>query len=152
MKSHKTSRNPRASGRIFMLLAAGFSALALLFAGCSKKAYFQQSSVVPAARGFVKVDKDHNQNYKIELQLSNLAEVERLADAKNTYVVWMVTDNQEVKNIGQINSGSGMFSNKLKASFSTSSSTRPTKIFITSENDGGIQTPGDLVIMTTDSF
>lgn len=152
MKKQKAFYSPVAPGRLFLMMAAIFSALVLLFAGCSKKAYFQQSSVVPAARGFVKVDRDHNQNYKIELQLSNLAEVERLQDSKNTYVVWMVTDNQETKNIGQISSGSSMFSNKLKANFSTSSSTRPTKIFITSEDDGGTQTPGDLVIMTTGVF
>lgn len=152
MKQHTTFYNPILPGKMLFITAIGISLLFLLLTGCARKAYFQQSATVPAARGFVKIDKDHNRNYKIELQVSNLAEVERLPDSGKTYVVWMVTDNQEVKNIGQIESGSSMFSNKLKASFSTSSSTRPTKIFITSESDGGTQTPGDLVIMTTGDF
>lgn len=152
MKEHSAFYNPVSQGRVLLVMVLILAGIIWFFTGCSKKAYFQQSSVVPAARGYVKVDKNRNNNYKIDVQLSNLAEVERLQDAKKTYVIWMVTDSKEIKNIGQIKSGSNMFSNKLKASFSTASSTRPTKVFITSEDDGGTQTPGDLVIMTTGDF
>jgi hypothetical protein len=34
----------------------------------------------------------HNNNYTIKIKLQNLAEVERLLENKNTYVVWMQTD------------------------------------------------------------
>jgi hypothetical protein len=122
------------------------------FSACAKRVNFQTSSVVPAARGNVKVSRDNNQNYNIQLQVSNLAEVDRLETSRETYVVWMVTDNNETKNIGLLNSSSGMFSSKLKASFETTSSTKPTKIFITAEDDGAIQYPSNKVILSTDSF
>lgn len=64
----------------------------------------------------------------------------------------MVTDNEEKKNIGLLNSSSGILSNKLKADFETSSSTRPRQIFITAEEDASVQYPGSRVILTTDRF
>jgi hypothetical protein len=86
------------------------------------------------------------------LHLSDLAEVDRLQKAKESYVVWMVTDNEERKNIGLLNSSSGMLSSKLKANFETSSSTRPMQIFITAEEDGSVQYPGSRIILSTDRF
>jgi len=122
------------------------------FSSCARKISFQTSSVVPAARGDVKVKKDNNNNYNIQVSLNNLAEPKRLEPSKNTYVVWMETSDNVTKNIGQINSSTGFLSNKLKASFETVSSTKPTKIFLTAEDDAGIQYPGTQVIMTTNDF
>lgn len=124
----------------------------LLISSCSRKVNFQTSSVVPAARGNVKINRDGNKNYVIRLHLSDLAEVDRLQMSKESYVVWMVTDNEEKKNIGLLNSSSGILSNKLKADFETSSSTRPRQIFITAEEDASVQYPGSRVILTTDRF
>jgi hypothetical protein len=129
------------------------AAIALFFfSSCARKISFQTSSVVPAARGDVKVKKDNNNNYSIQVSLNNLAEPKRLEPSKNTYVVWMETSDNVTKNIGQINSSTGFLSNKLKASFETVSSTKPTKIFLTAEDDAGIQYPGTQVIMTTNDF
>jgi len=124
----------------------------ILVSSCSKKVNFQTSSVVPAARGNVKINRDGNKNYVIKLHLSDLAEVERLQMDKESYVIWMVTDNEEKKNIGLLNSSSGRLSNKLKADFETSSSTRPIQIFITAEEDASVQYPGSRVILTTHRF
>ena len=135
---------------ILMIVTA---AIALFFfSSCARKISFQTSSVVPAARGDVKVKKDNNNNYSIQVSLNNLAEPKRLEPSKNTYVVWMETSDNVTKNIGQINSSTGFLSNKLKASFETVSSTKPTKIFLTAEDDAGIQYPGTQVIMTTNDF
>jgi hypothetical protein len=68
------------------------------------------------------------------------------------YVVWMETADNVTKNIGQINSSTGFLSNKLKASFETVSSTKPTKIFLTAEDDAGIQYPGTQMVLTTNDF
>jgi len=135
-------------------IAIGLIAFVVIisFNACAEKVNFQTSTVVPAARGFVKVTRDNNKNYVIHLQLANLAEVDRLQTAKGTYVVWMITDKEETKNIGLLNSSTGMFSNKLTASFETSSSTRPKQIFITAEDDGAIQYPGNEIILSTDRF
>ena len=64
----------------------------------------------------------------------------------------MVTDREITKNVGQLNSSRGIMSKQLKGSFKTVSSSRPIKIFITAEDDAGIQYPGAQVILTTDKF
>ncbi len=122
------------------------------FSSCSRKASFQTSSIVPAAKGSVKVKKDKNSNYQIKISITNLAEPKRLQPSKETYVVWLQTDNNLIKNIGQINSSTGFLSSKLKASFQTVSSFKPNKIFITAEDDATIQYPGSQVVLSTDNF
>ncbi|CAN5386254.1 hypothetical protein BH11BAC5_BH11BAC5_23570 [soil metagenome] len=119
---------------------------------CSKKISFQKSNVVPAASGTVKVKKDNNNNYKISLAITNLAEPNRLQPSKNVYVVWMDTDNNRIKNIGQIKSSTSFLSKRLKASFEAVSSFKPIKIFITAEDDADIQYPGMQVVLSTEHF
>ena len=122
-------------------------ALVLFLGSCAKKINFINSSVVPAARGTVKVNKDKNNNYVINLQVEHLAEAKRLSPPKNMYVVWMITDKNEIKNIGQIKTPSN-----LKANFDTKSAFKPTKIFITAEDDADIQNPISPVVISTDVF
>ncbi len=135
-------------------MLSGMAALliVLTMVSCSKKVSFMTSSVVPAARGYVRVKNDDNKNYAIEIHLSDLAEVKRLQPAKNTYVIWMETDKQMTKNIGQINSSVNSITKKLKASFETVSSFKPIKIFITAEDEASVQYPGTQVVLTTDRF
>lgn len=135
------------------ILFGGLAMLMLVSLGsCARKVSFLTSSVVPAARGTVKVKKDNNDNYRIQVNLTNLAEVKRLQPPRQTYVVWMVTGQEAIKNIGQINSSTSLLSNKLKASFETVSSVKPNKIFITAEDDANIRYPGTQVILSTDNF
>jgi hypothetical protein len=124
----------------------------LSLASCTKKIAFLTSSVVPAARGNVEVKKDKNMNYVIQIDLSELAEVTRLTPPKQSYVVWMVSDKDNAKNIGKINSSMGGISKSLKASFQTVSSSKPNKIFITAEDDAAIQYPSTQIILSTDNF
>lgn len=126
-------------------------ALMLLLQSCASKYAFQTSSIVPAAEGSVKVSKDNNHNYGIHVNLFNLAEPQNLQPARQIYVVWMESEQQMVKNIGQINSSAGMLSKRLKASFETVSPVKPIRIFITAENDQNVQYPG-LEIITTERF
>jgi hypothetical protein len=118
----------------------------------AKKIGFLSSAVVPAARGYVKVIRDNNENYLIRVQVSNLAEVNRLQPARQAYVVWMITDHEITVSIGQIKSSTTFLSTKLKASFTKVSLTKPIKIFITAENDATTQTPNEQIILTTDRF
>ena len=118
----------------------------------AKKVGFLSSSVVPAARGYIKLERDINENYIIQVRISNLAEVNRLQPSKQAYIVWMITDREKTVNIGQINSSTTFLSTKLKASFMKISSTKPIKIFITAEEDATTQIPNKQVILTTDRF
>lgn len=105
-----------------------------------------QSSVVPAAEGYVIIHTDRNKNHFIKIRIKNLAEIERLDPAMKTYVVWMDTDRETTLNIGRINS-----SNHLNVSFEAVSSFRPIKIFITAEENESNNAPGK-IILTTDNF
>ena len=118
----------------------------------AKKIGFLSSSIVPAARGYVKVKRDIYENYLIQVKISNLAEVNRLQPSKQAYVVWMITDHEITVNIGQIISSTTFLSTKLKASFQKVSSSKPIKIFITAEDEAGAQSPNEQVILTTDRF
>lgn len=127
------------------------AALFLLFTlnSCATKMAFQTSSVVPAAQGKVKIKKDNNNNYNIDLNVERLASPERLNPSKKFYVVWMNTEGKAARNIGQIKTSSGLFSNTLKSSLHTVSTSKPTGFFITSENDENVQYPsGDVVLKT----
>ncbi|RTY65071.1 hypothetical protein EKL97_07225 [Flavobacterium sp. LS1P28] len=124
----------------------------LSISSCGKNIAFQNSIVVPAANGSVNVTKDSNKNYLIKIKISDLAEVNRLQPSKNVYVVWMETDGDIVRNIGQIKSDSGFLSSKLRATFETVTAYKPSKIFITAEDDGDIQYPGMQMILSTNKF
>ncbi|MEZ7498578.1 hypothetical protein QO200_07475 [Flavobacterium sp. Arc3] len=126
--------------------------LTATFSSCSKNIAFQTSTIVPAARGEVKITKDNNKNYVINIKLENLAEVKRLESSKQAYVVWMETDDSMVKNIGQIKSDSKFLSSKLKANFETVTPMKPTKIFITAEKDPAVQYPDTEIIISTRNF
>jgi hypothetical protein len=119
---------------------------------CAKNVSFMTSSVSPAARGDVTIKTDKNNNYIIDIKVQNLAEVERLQFSKQTYVVWLVTDQEVSKNIGKLKSSGGIISRQLKASFTTVSSSKPIKIFITAETDANAQYPDSQVILSTDRF
>ena len=118
----------------------------------AKKVKFLNSSVVPAARGYVKINRDKNLNYFIQIDVSDLAEVYRLEPSKLTYIVWMVTDEEITMNMGKINSTTGFLSKKLKATFETVTSLKPMQIFITAEDDPSRQTPGLQVVLSTSKF
>ena len=121
----------------------------LILSSCSRKMTFGTSSVVPAATGSVKIKKSKNDNYNIDLKTTYLAKPEQLTPPKNVYVVWMRTEDNQVKNIGKIKSSSGFLSKTLKGELNATSTSKPTSFFITAENDGNIQYPGNEVVLQT---
>ena len=144
INTQKTSKNIFSIAIIFLLV---FS-----LASCSKKISFQTSSVVPSAEGYVKVKKDNNNNYSINLSVTRLANPQRLEPSKNTYVVWMETAGNGTKNIGSLNTSSSLFSKTLKSSLRTVSPFKPVGLFITAENNTDIQYPGSQVVLKTNHF
>ncbi len=122
------------------------------FTSCAKKITFLVSPIVPAARGYVKVTRDQNKNYIVNIDLLDLAEVERLVPSKKVYVIWMVSDKDITINLGQIKSSENNLTKKLKATFKTVTAFKPTKIFITAEENSEIQYPEAQVILSTDRF
>lgn len=136
----------------FNLTASLLLSTALLFAACSQKVGFQPSTVAPAARGDVKVDKDNNNNYAISVDVKMLAEPARLSPPKSVYLVWMETEGNGLQNLGQIKTDDGLFSSTLKASMKTTTPYKPRRIFITAEDNAAVTGPSGYVVLTTNSF
>ena len=134
---------------LLVILVAG---MILPLTSYAKKIKFMPSSVVPAAKGYVKVKSDNNNNHVIKIEIRDLADVERLNTSKVSYVVWMETDQGRMENLGQLNSSSGFMSKQMKANLETVSSYKPTKIFVTAEEFVNAQSPGERVILTTERF
>ena len=141
----KTIRFSAKTRKIFL----GFLTVMIMlpFSLQAQKIPFVQSSVAPAAEGYVKIRTDRNNNNIIKIRIKNLAEIERLDPAMKTFVVWMVTDRDSTDNIGRIHS-----SNRLNVSFEAVSSFQPIKIYITAEENENTQVPSEKIVLTTDNF
>jgi len=128
---------------LFAILCMG------LLSACSHKMVFSNSSAVPAATGHIKYKKDNNGNYAISVKVVNLAPSTSLTPSRDTYVVWEETDDNGIKNLGKINSSSGLLSKKLKATLNAVSPYKPRGFLITAENDAQISYPSSEVILRT---
>jgi hypothetical protein len=133
------------SKRLVLLITAF---VMITFSSCSKKMIFSNSSVVPAAVGTVKIKTDNNKNNVIEVNVDNLAPASKLSPPRETYVVWMVTENNETKNLGQLIIDTNFLSSSLKGSLKTISAYKPDYIFITAEDEGDVEYPGMKVLST----
>lgn len=141
--------------KLVRLNLPGFLALlivSVLFSACAKKIVFQPSVKVPAATGKVKVKKDANNNYSIRMDIRNLADPGRLSPPAKVYVVWIMTKENGLKNIGQIKPSTGFLSGKVKASLEAVSPYKPTRVFITAERNTDILYPGNEEILSTRDF
>ena len=127
-------------------------AITIFFGSCAKKIQFTPSASVAAAEGFVKIKKDENKNYSIEIKLSNLAEPERLQPARKVYIVWVETKTNGIKNVGQLKSSKGLFSNALEGTLTTVTAFEPVRVFITAEDTASIQYPGTQTVIQTQNF
>jgi len=133
---------------------SGFLMITMLFfiASCTTNASFLNSSVVPSAKGKVKIKQDNNQNYRIKVHIKDLAAVERLQMAKETYVVWLETERGSYENLGQLISSTGFMSKQHTAALETVTSFKPVRVFVTAENGLNVRYPDSVVILTTDKF
>jgi hypothetical protein len=111
---------------------------------CAQKAPFQTSSVVPAAEGKVTIKNDKNENYSNKKDITNLTDVDRFQPPKKSYVVWLESSQGPPRNVGRI-----VASDRLKVSFETVATLKPTKLFIRAEDNENVQFPGSMVVLIT---
>ncbi len=121
----------------------------VLLSSCSRKLQFATSTVVPAAKGTIKYKKDGNNNYAINVKIYNLANPKNLTPSKNTYVLWMETQQSNVQNIGQVVSSTGWFSSTRKATLEAITPFKPRSFFVTAEDNPTVSYPGSLVVLRT---
>ena len=120
---------------------------AILITACSKKVTFPVSDVVPAAEAVLKVEKDDNKNFEIDLEVSNLARPDRLTPERRHYVVWMVTKKHGTINIGNLD-----INRKNNGELNTSTAYEPIRIFITAEDDNKPVLPSTQVVLNSGEF
>ncbi len=121
-----------------------FGAVVLFLASCATTAKFPVSSVTPAAEITAKIKQDKNKNYVIEVIARNMASADRLTPPKNNYIVWIVTENNGTKNIGQL-----LSENAKKSQLKTVTPYYVTEIFITAEDQADISFPYGIEISRT---
>ena len=129
----------------FRILSYIFAAI--MISACSKKVVFPTSQVLPAAEAVVKIDKNDNDNYEVQLEVENMAKPDRLDPPRDTYVVWMVSEKN-----GTINMGNLRISNKLKGSLETVTPYKPICFFITAEEKQDVATPSTQVVLNSENF
>lgn len=120
--------------------------------GSAQEVHFKASTVVPAAEGSVKVSANKDKGYNIDISILHLAGPGRLQPAAKTYIVWMDTEQNGVKNLGEMQSKDSFLSNTLKASLKTTTPFKPIRIFITAEDVAAISNPQGQEVLTTTTF
>ncbi len=118
----------------------------------AQKVHFKTSSIVPAAEGTVKVSTNKDKGYNIRINILHLAGPQRLQPASKTYIVWMDTEQNSTKNLGEMQSKDGFLSKALKAHLTTTTPFKPTRIFITAEDVAAVSNPHGQQVLTTRTF
>lgn len=113
-----------------------FIGVIAMLSSCATTAKFPVSRDVPAANIVAKKKQDKNNNYVIKLTAENLAEPGRLSPPKKNYSVWIVAENGDVKNLGQLS-----FRNAKKVVLEAVTPFNVKEIFITAENQGDLTYP-----------
>jgi len=117
------------------------SVLMFVITSCATVVKFPVSTVEPAADITAKIKKNNQNNYVIEVTANYLASVERLSPPKKMYVVWLVTSENGINNIGQMKND-----NAQKMKLQTLTSFEPKEIFVTAEDEGNITFPSGIEI------
>lgn len=121
-----------------------FLGIIILLSSCATTVNFPVSTAVPAAEIVAKKKQDKHDNYVIELTAKNLADPGRLDPPKNNYSVWIVTENGETNNVGQLTNV-----NAKKANLTASTPFDVKEIFITAEDQGNLTYPRGIEISRT---
>ncbi|MFT4030788.1 MAG: hypothetical protein QM669_00050 [Siphonobacter sp.] len=127
------------------LYFATFMVVLHVMTSCSSKMTFGTSVTVPSASGTVTFKTDKNKNYIMDVNVRNLAPPKNLTPSKNTYLVWMESDEKGLQKLGQLLPSGKMLKGNLKAT----SVEKPKLVFITAEDYVDALTPEGTVILTT---
>jgi hypothetical protein len=116
-------------------------ALVFVLSSCGTTVKFPVSNVTPAADITVNKQYDKNGNCRISITAKNLAAVDRLTPPKSAYVVWIVSETNEVRNIGQLKN-----KNAQTAKLETLAPSKFSEIFITAEDRADVTYPAGIEI------
>ena len=115
--------------------------LLILLASCATTKTFPVSDIVPAAEIKVKQKTNNNDNNEITIKAKYLASPQRVSSNATAFVVWMVTEENGIKNLGALYNENGEDSE-----LETVTSFKGSEIFITAEEEAGVSMPQGLEI------
>jgi hypothetical protein len=118
---------------------------------CGKKISFLPSTVIPTAKGYVKIKEDKNDNYAVNLQVKDIVKSKELQPSKKVYVVWVETMENRAHHLGKLESSKSLFSGTRKGQLKTVTPAKPVRVYVTAEDNGTPQFPSE-VILTTKLF
>lgn len=119
-------------------------ALFCTIADAAKKFPMTATSIVPAARGEVNIDKDKNGNTRVNMKVEHLANPENLTPPAVAYVVWLQDKGGSPKNQGQLK-----VDKNLTANFRTVTQSKDFDLFVTGERDASATTPSEQLVLRT---
>ncbi|NNK12270.1 MAG: hypothetical protein HKP08_13075 [Flavobacteriaceae bacterium] len=108
----------------------------MLLASCATTKTFPVSELAPAAEITVKQKTDNNDNNEITVKAKYLASPDRVSSSATTYVVWLLSVENGLKNIGALYNENGEDSE-----LQTITSFVGSEIFITAEKEADISRP-----------
>ena len=100
------------------------------------------SSSEPAASGKVSYEHDRNGNIKLEIKTEHLAAPERLTPAKNSYVVWIRSNDGQTQNAGVLK-----VNHNLEGSLTTTTPIKAFDVVITAEDSPNVSQPSGPEVM-----
>jgi hypothetical protein len=118
------------------------STMCLMFALLCTVAYADKTfpmtaaSIVPGARGDVKIGRDKNGNTSLKVKVQHLANLENLTPRAVAYVIWLQERGGTSENLGQLK-----VDKNLNGSFETVSPSKNFDLFVTAEQDLKAKSP-----------
>ncbi len=112
---------------------------------CTPKMAFLNSTIAPAVSGNVRVKKDKNANYIVNVDVANLAPAKNLDPPKNTYLVWMESSDRSVRKLGQLSPAG----RALEAKMTATAVSKPDVVFVSAEDNADVEYPAGPTVITT---
>jgi hypothetical protein len=140
-RNEDAKRISMVSGNVWAVIM--FGVFSFLMTSCNSNHSLAGST---GARGDIKITAQKQDNYQIKIAVSNLAQPASLNPPKQTYVAWMITDNNMTKRLGQVKISNAVISRNLTASLETESFLKPTRVFLTAEEDEDTTYPASQVV------
>jgi hypothetical protein len=121
--------------RKFFTICLTFALLSTV-AYAAKKYPLTAASIVPGARGEVKVSQDKNGNTELKMAVQHLAHPDNLTPPQSVYVVWLQERDGNAENQGQLRPDKN-----LKANFRAITPLKTFDIFVTAEQNSQATSP-----------
>ena len=124
----------------------------MVMSSCGGTADLLTASFIPATRAYVKVKQDRHDRYVIQVVLHHLIQQPEKQSARQTYVVWMVSECDGIYNLGALKVSSFLSPSAFKTTFRPGRYEKPVRIYITVEDDPDIIFPENGIVYSTSRF